>query len=96
MSGRHPDLLPRLCLLRYSTFFSVFSSVRRPLAETDSKTDDLSVHGVRIADLITGGIFAVAMLYAVPECADGRALTGAADVYTFSLVSYEFIVDKDI
>jgi hypothetical protein len=42
-----------------------------------------SVRGVRISDLITGRIFAVASLYATPECADGRALTGAAEAHAF-------------
>jgi hypothetical protein len=39
-------------------------------------------------------MFAAASLFAAPECADGRALTGIANVYAFSLIFYKFIVDK--
>jgi hypothetical protein len=46
------------------------------MAEADSDTADPSVRGVRIADRITGCISAAA-----PECANGRALTGAEEVY---------------
>jgi hypothetical protein len=46
------------------------------MAEPDSQTADRAVRGVCISDLITGSIFTTASLNAVPECADGRALTG--------------------
>jgi hypothetical protein len=37
------------------------------MAEADSEIADRSVHGIRIADLITGRIYAAASLYAAPE-----------------------------
>jgi hypothetical protein len=52
-------------------------------AEADSQTTDPSVCGVRISDLITERTFATVSPDAASECADGRTLTGTADVYTF-------------
>jgi hypothetical protein len=59
-----------------------------------SETADLSVCGVRIANLITGRIFTAASLCAAPEWADRRALIGAADVYAFSLIFYKLTAEK--
>jgi hypothetical protein len=50
------------------------------MAEAHSQTADPSVCGVRISDLITWRIFAAVSFYATSERADGRALTGAAEV----------------
>jgi hypothetical protein len=60
----------------------------------DSEIADLSLCGVRIANLITVRIFATASLYAAPEWADRRALIGAVDVYAFLLIFYRLIVEK--
>jgi hypothetical protein len=43
------------------------------MTEVDSATTDRSLHGVRIAELISGIIFTAALLYTVPECAEGGA-----------------------
>jgi hypothetical protein len=43
-----------------------------------------------------GRIFAPASLSAAPEYADGRAVSGVADVYAFSLIFCKFMVDKCI
>jgi hypothetical protein len=52
------------------------SAGRPPRAKTESQTADLSIHGVRISDLITGRIFATSSLWAASEWAEGGALTG--------------------
>jgi hypothetical protein len=56
------------------------------VAEADS-----SVHGIRIADLITQRTFAV-----VPKCADGRALIGAGEISAFSVILSKLMLDKSI
>jgi hypothetical protein len=56
------------------------------MAAADSRTADSSVRGVRVSDLITGRIFAAASVDAAPECADGCALTGAADTDALLLI----------
>jgi hypothetical protein len=66
------------------------------IVEANSETIDPSLRGFRITDLITGRIFAAASLYAALDCADGRALTGPAEVHAFSLISCKLIVDKRI
>jgi hypothetical protein len=58
------------------------------MAEADSETTDLSLGGLRIADLVIGCIFAAASLYATPRCADGCALA-AADIYAFLLIFWK-------
>jgi crotonobetainyl-CoA:carnitine CoA-transferase CaiB-like acyl-CoA transferase len=55
-------------------------------AETDSETANPSVHGVSIADSITGRMIAAASLYLARGCADGRALAGVADADAFWLI----------
>jgi hypothetical protein len=62
------------------------------MSEADSEIVNPSVRSVSIADLITGRIFATALLCAAPEC----ALAGAADVYGFSLIFYKLSVDNRI
>jgi multisubunit Na+/H+ antiporter MnhE subunit len=58
------------------------------MVEDNSTTTDPSVCDVRIADLISGCIFAAASLYATSECADGRALICAEGVYVFLLIFF--------
>jgi hypothetical protein len=64
------------------------------MTEVDSETANPSIPGVRIADLITGRIIAAASIFIAPQRASGRALSGGADVYAFSLVFHRPIVDK--
>jgi hypothetical protein len=66
------------------------------MTEPDFETSDPSISGVRIADFITRRIFAAASLYAATECADGRALTGAEDVYAFWLILSKLIIGKHV
>jgi hypothetical protein len=67
------------------------------MEETGSETAEPSVHGRRIADLITGRIFAATSFYLVPEYADGRVPTGSADSYAFSSFSTDgFIHDTGL
>jgi hypothetical protein len=56
------------------------------MADADSQTTDPSVRGVRISDLMTGGIFPATSLYAASECANGCALTRDVDAYAFLLI----------
>jgi hypothetical protein len=51
------------------------------MAEADSQIANPSVRGVPISDRITERI---ALHH--PECPNGRAITGAAKVYAFSLL----------
>jgi hypothetical protein len=63
--------------------------MRRPKAEIDSETADPSVRSVRIADLITEHILPAVSLPVIPNCADGRPLTGAADFYAFLFIFWK-------